>query len=74
VPVSNIIWSLNLVTSELKTSRGISIGDSILDVFEKYGLVDGESSEFYVYHYDGKILTFYIDKDGKVISIEFEMI
>jgi len=73
-PVNNTIWFINLVTFELKTSRGISIGDSISDVFEKYGFVDGDSSELYVYHYDGKKMTFYVDKDGKVSNIIFEIV
>ncbi|MFV0240584.1 MAG: hypothetical protein ACK5H4_11190 [Lacrimispora sphenoides] len=67
----NTVFFINLVTSELETSRGIRVGDFISDVFEKYGLVDGNS---YMYHYDDKILTFYIDKDGKVTNIKFEMI
>jgi len=67
----NTVFFINLVSPEFKTYRGISVGDSISDVFEKYGLVDGNS---YVYFYDYKILTFYVDKDGNVTNITFEMI
>jgi hypothetical protein len=69
-----IIDNINLRTPILKTSRGASIGDPISDVFKKYGLVDGDSSEFYMYHYNGKILKFYVDEKGKVTNIQFELV
>ena len=73
-PPGNVIFHINLLTSELETSRGISIGDSISDVCDKYGVPDSMASEYYLYTYEHDLLFFYIDEYGKVTKIKFEMI
>ncbi len=75
VPVNEgAIMYINLTTSVLKTHRGISIGDTMSDVFNEYGLVDTILPESYKYHYNGKILTFYIDEYDKVTRIQLELV
>lgn len=69
-----IIFSIYLTTPILKTFRNISIGDTISDVFEKYGLVDEVPSGLYMYRYNDKILTFYADESGKVTGIHFQFV
>ncbi|SET46561.1 hypothetical protein SAMN05443270_0160 [Lacrimispora sphenoides] len=73
-PANNTVFSINLVTPELKTSRGIGVGNSISDIAEKYGLDDETYDRTLVYHYDFKMLIFYVDKDGIITNIVLEMI
>lgn len=75
----SIIGSIDLTTLIIQTPRGISVGDNIQDVVEKYGKPD-ESSKAdsiapgqYVYQYDGKYITFFVDETGKVVLIRFEI-
>lgn len=66
------IWSIRLLTSEFETSRGVKIGDSISKVFEKYGVIDSDDSDFYYYSQDGRGLTFDVDENEKIIGIKIE--
>lgn len=68
------IIGIYLTSSVLKTSRGISIGDTISDVFERYGIVDKAGAEFYMYSYRDKILRFYVDENGIIRAIQFEFV
>ena len=73
-PVNGTIFCIDLVTSEFKTARGVSVGDHISTVFEEYGPVDENPSQCYVYYYNYKMLTFYVDQNGRVMGIKLEMI
>jgi uncharacterized lipoprotein YehR (DUF1307 family) len=49
-------------TPFLETSRGIKVGDSISNVFEKYGTVYATAPGHFHYNYEDKHLSFYFDK------------
>lgn len=68
----NSIWSIRLLTSDFETSRGVKIGDSISKVFEKYGVIDSDDPDSYYYSQDRRGLTFYVDKNQKIIGITLE--
>ena len=68
------ILSINLTSDKIETSRGIKVGDSISNVFEKYGEPDSRYSSEFNYHQEGKFITFYFDDYEKVIGIKFELI
>ena len=70
----NTIFFINLVTSELETSRRVKVGDTMSDVIQKYGLTDEISLDFLAYHYKSKILTFFFNQNGNITNIGFEMI
>lgn len=76
---SSIIWSVDLTTPIIQTSRGISVGDTVSEVIEKYGKPESASTADsvapgqYVYRDKGEYLTFFIDKNGKVVLIRFEL-
>jgi len=70
------IGSIHLTTSILKTNRGISVGDSISDVFEKYGTVEIYTFSNYRslnYNNNGKLLKFDI-VDEKISLIVLECV
>lgn len=73
-----IIESIDLTTPTIQTSRGIRIGDNISEVIEKYGNADHsnitDTPGYYVHRYNSNLLTFFVDKIGKVIGIRFELI
>lgn len=77
---SNIILSIDLTTPVLKTSRGISVGATLSKVVEEYGYPDNYSntdsitSDQYYYQYDGKVITFFIDEEDKVVLIRYEIV
>ncbi|MDP4183122.1 MAG: hypothetical protein Q8942_18790 [Bacillota bacterium] len=77
---SSIIGSITLTTPIIQTSRGIRIGDTKTEVAKKYGNPDDTSTADsitpgqYVYRYNGKFLTFIVDKIGKVVGIRFESV
>lgn len=77
---SSIIGRIDLTTSIIQTSRGISIGNTISDVVEKYGNSDNSGAADSIapgqfnYQYDGKFITFFVDKTGKVVLIRFEIV
>lgn len=72
------IESIDLTTPIIQTSRGIRVGDTISEVFKKYGNADDSNITntpgYYVYHYNSKLLTFFVDKIGKVVGIRFELV
>lgn len=77
---TSIIASIDLTTPTIQTSRGISVGDTTSEVIEKYGNTDDDSTtdsiapDQYVYRYNGQYLTFFIDKNGKVVLVRFELV
>jgi hypothetical protein len=77
---SGSIIGIDLTTSIIQTSRGIRVGDGISDVIEKYGdpddhsLADSIAPGQYIYQYNGKFLTFFINKAKKVVLIGFELV
>lgn len=70
------IGSIDLTTPILQTSRGIRIGDSISKVFEKYGNTnDYDTTNIpicYSYFYNSNSISFFVDKNDKVMIIIFE--
>lgn len=74
----NTIDWIDLKTPILKTSRGIKIGDSISTVFKKYGKEKyteiSKTTGYYMYHYHGKLITFYVNKSRKVNGIQIELV
>lgn len=77
---SSIIGSIDLTTSAIQTSRGISVGDTISEVVEKYGnpddssIADSIAPGQYMYQYNSEFLTFFVDKTGIVVLIRFEIV
>lgn len=77
---SGIIASIDLTTPIIQTSRGISVGDNIQEVVEKYGkpdessIADSIAPGQYVYQDDGKYITFFVDETGKIELIRFEIV
>gem|GEM_PF-2490916 len=74
------IDSIDITTPIIQTSRGIIIGDTLSDIIEKYGkadeanIADSVAPGHYAYHHNGNLLTFFVDKIGKVIGIRFESV
>lgn len=77
------IASIDLKTSVFQTSRGIKLGDTILKVIEKYGntyMEKTQCDEEYdipgqlIYSYDGKFITFFFDKNNKIVGIRLEIL
>ena len=74
------VGSIDLTTRFFQTSRGIRIGDTISKVVEKYGNADDSKTADsiapgqYVYRHDGEIITFFVDKTGKLVGIRFELV
>lgn len=77
---SSIIGSINILTPIIQTSRGISVGDTISEVIEKYGnpdvssIADSISPGQYMYQYNGGCMTYFVDKNEKVVLIRFEIV
>lgn len=77
---SSTIGSIDLTTPVIQTSRGITVGDNISEVVEKYGNPDDASKADsiapgqYVYRYNGEVMTFFVDKNDKVVLIRFEIV
>ena len=72
------IFGIILKTSVFETSRGIRVGDSISDVFEKYGIDDCKISyrrddpnipEYYRYDYNYSWIIFYVNEDKIITKI-----
>lgn len=79
----NEITSIDLTTPVFQTSRGIRLGDEILKVIEKYGNTYMEKTQYdeeydipgqCIYYYDGKVITFFFDKNNKIIGIRLEIL
>lgn len=76
---NSIIGSIDLTTPIIKTSRGISVGDTISEVVAKYGnpddssIADSIAPGQYMYQYNSKFITFFVNKTGKVVLIRFEI-
>ena len=66
------MFSVTSETPALETHRGIRVGKSIQDVFEKYGTTDKTPPNSFWYHYNGKFLIFYVDENDKIIQIKIE--
>jgi hypothetical protein len=64
---------IDLTSSVFQTSRGIKIGDSLSKVIEKYGKTEiynlSDSPNYYEYSYSSDFITFFIDKNEKVIGL-----
>lgn len=77
---NSIIASIDLTSPIIHTLRGIGVGDTISEVIEKYGKqdstinVDSVAPGQNVYIYNGEQLTFFVDKNEKVVLIRFEII
>lgn len=77
---SSSIIEIDLTTPVIQTSRGISVGDTISEVVEKYGNPDDSSIDDsiapgqYMYQYNSDFLTFFVDKTGIVTLIRFEIV
>ena len=75
----NTIISIDLITSFIQTSRGISVGDKISEVVEKYGIpYDSSEADLiapgqYNYQFNGKFITFFVNEYGEVVLIRFEI-
>ena len=74
INVQETIGYIYLVTPALKTSRGIGVGDTILDVFKKYGAVSEERPGLYFYDYNYKFIAFYVDAKGIITAIHLELV
>lgn len=69
-------------TPLLQTSRGIRVGDSIYEVFERYGeytdrfdySYETGRTRLYKYSYNYKYLEFLVDKDGTIVGIVYEIL
>jgi hypothetical protein len=85
----DIIAAIDLTTSVFQTSRGVKLGDEISEVVEKYGksyMDKAEYDEEYeipgyyeYYYYDSKntiskYITFFFDKNNKIIGIRLEIL
>lgn len=77
---SSIIWSIDITTSVIKTSRSISVGDNISEVVKKYGdpddsdMADSNETGQYIYQYNSEIITFFVDKTGEIVLIRYEIV
>ena len=75
-PESNRIYGIYIEKDSIKTTEGIKIGDNRDDVIEVY---KGKYDDFYaeddaiIVIYNGTILTFELDRNGKVKKIEYCM-
>lgn len=70
-PPDNMIFFIDLIDPSIETYRGISIGNSVLDVKSKYGLPDKEYMNTYTYNFNYESITFYFNEEEKVIRITF---
>jgi len=68
------IFMITLTTPAFETFRGVRLGDSILSVFEKYGIADSSENGLYSYYYNYKILIFYVDENNTIIGIRLEYV
>ncbi|MDR0913558.1 MAG: hypothetical protein LBM65_00065 [Oscillospiraceae bacterium] len=69
-----IIGSLTLISPKYTTHRGIKIGDTVADVFEKYGEKEQDEDGTISYLYDRKHIYFRIDNNGIVTGISLDML
>lgn len=77
------IGSIDLTTPVFQTSRGIKLGDTISSVIEKYGNANMSKEEYdekhdipgcYMYSYHGKFISFFFDKNSKIVRIRLEVL
>ena len=79
IPVSaspfSRVFLIYLWGPDLKTRRGIGVGDSISDALDKYGLAykhDQGDVILYFYHHNYMTIVFQTDKCGEITGIRFE--
>jgi hypothetical protein len=79
---NEIAW-IDLTTPVFQTSRGIKLGDAISKVIKKYGNTNMDKTQYdeendipgqYMYSYDGKFITFFFDKNNKIVGIRLEIL
>lgn len=72
---SSSIIGIDLTTPTIQTSRGISVSNTVAEVVEKYGDPDDSIKQSqYIYQFNSKFITFFIDETGIVVLIRFEII